>query len=359
MKGRNKRFHAVSLALAISVLIMSGGVAPRAQSPVPVRAVLVNYWQPGAPEDHLPGERNLWFEQGVFSEELPFPLADRDLGYDPARRILLLTTGPGDLKAATAVMALGLDPRFDLSRAYFVLNGIAGGDPRHVSLGSVVISRYVIDGDLAYYIDPREAPWCFGSGFIPLFGGRPFEYPPPDNGELFRLDASLADFAFRAAAGTVLEESPELVKKRALYRDYPAALEKPRIRQGENISANRFWHGRLATVWARHWMQYFTEGDGIFMASGMEDAGVLRALQRLGAAGLVDSSRVVVMRSISNFTMQWRGASAYQSLMSEGNDEYTAVVPAVRNLFAAVRAVLDGILHLPEDPVPATAGPVR
>ena len=43
----------------------------------------------------------------------------------------------GTAKAAGSVMALGLDPRFDLRRTYFVIAGIAGADPSQASIGSV------------------------------------------------------------------------------------------------------------------------------------------------------------------------------------------------------------------------------
>ena len=46
-------------------------------------------------------------------------------------------------------MALGADPRFDLSKAYWLVAGIGGGDPADVSLGSAVWADHVLDGDIA------------------------------------------------------------------------------------------------------------------------------------------------------------------------------------------------------------------
>src|SRR5258707_1238079 len=74
------------------------------------------------------------------------------------RRVLLICTGGGITNASTSIMALGQDPRFDLSKAYWLIAGIAGGDPLDVSLGTAAWSRHVVDGDLLYEIDAREMP---------------------------------------------------------------------------------------------------------------------------------------------------------------------------------------------------------
>ena len=67
-------------------------------------------------------------------------------------------------------MALGLDDRFDLSRAYWLVAGIAGIDPEDASIGSVVWSSVLVDGDLGYEIDSREMP---ESGALGIFRLRP------------------------------------------------------------------------------------------------------------------------------------------------------------------------------------------
>src|SRR6202140_1729715 len=39
-------------------------------------------------------------------------------------------------RAAASIMALGMDPRFDLSKAYWLVAGIAGVNPNEASIGS-------------------------------------------------------------------------------------------------------------------------------------------------------------------------------------------------------------------------------
>ena len=57
---------------------------------------------------------------------LPFPQGYRDLRYNPAKGVLGIVTGVGTARAAASIMALGMDPRFDFSRAYWLVAGIAG-----------------------------------------------------------------------------------------------------------------------------------------------------------------------------------------------------------------------------------------
>ena len=113
--------------------------------------------------------------------------------------VLGLLTGVGTAKAAASVMALGLDPRFDLSHAYWLVAGIGGGDPADVSLGSAVWAEHVIDGDLAYEIDARDIPEDWPTGYVPLRKNLPYEQPlkPELEGELYTLNPQLVDWAYR------------------------------------------------------------------------------------------------------------------------------------------------------------------
>lgn len=48
--------------------------------------------------------------------------------------------------------------RFDLSKTYLLIAGVAGVDPACGTLGSAHWARYAIDGGLHNEIDAREAP---------------------------------------------------------------------------------------------------------------------------------------------------------------------------------------------------------
>src|SRR6266853_1630089 len=125
-----------------------------AGKPIPIKVVIVAMFERGEDTGDTPGEYQLWVEREHLDQIIPLPA-----GYHHVRLnkdgVLGILTGVGTAKAAASVMALGMDPRFDLSKAYWLVAGIGGGDPADVSLGSAVWADHVIDGDISYEIDAR------------------------------------------------------------------------------------------------------------------------------------------------------------------------------------------------------------
>src|ERR1700688_4166909 len=97
--------------------------------------------------------------------------------------VLGVLTGVGTGRAASTIMALGLDPRFDLTKAYWLVAGIAGIDPADASLGSAAWAEWVVDGDLAHEIDAREIPAGWKTGYVPLRKSVPYEQARETGGE--------------------------------------------------------------------------------------------------------------------------------------------------------------------------------
>jgi purine nucleoside permease len=105
-------------------------------------------FEAGADTGDRPGELQYWVERNHLDKILPFPQAYHDLRMN-RDGVLAVLTGMGTAKAAGSIMALGLDPRFDLRKAYWIVAGIAGVDPADASLGSAAWAEWVVDGDLA------------------------------------------------------------------------------------------------------------------------------------------------------------------------------------------------------------------
>ena len=118
---------------------------------------------------------------------------------------------------------------------------------------------------------------------------------------------------------------------RELYKGYPAATMKPHVLIGDQLAAATYWHGELLTEWANDWVDYWSEGQGNFVTSAMEEMGVYHALDRLHKAKKVDINRLLVLRTASNFSMQYPGISAYQSLSGEKltGKGYSAYIPSL------------------------------
>src|SRR5271156_4240474 len=298
-------------------------------APIEVKVVVVTMFERGEDTGDAPGEFQLWVEREHLDQILPLPSGYRHVRLNKDG-VLGMVTGVGTAKAAASIMALGLDSRFDLSKAYWIVAGIGGGDPADVSVGSAVWADHVVDGDLAFEIDARQIPEGWPTGYVPLRKGTPYE-PPADNlyGETYTLNPELVGWAFRLTQDLPLADSDSLRKSRARFAGFPNALKPPFVTRGDTLSASTFWHGSKFDEWANAWTRYYTGGKGNFMTAGMEDTGTMQALTFLSAAGRMDLQRVLVLRAVSNFDREPPGTSAVESLQEMVSGNYSAYLQSL------------------------------
>jgi purine nucleoside permease/inosine-uridine nucleoside N-ribohydrolase len=336
----------VALGLAAGLCLLLA-LSPPVRAVEEVRVVVVSMFENGAPRGDEPGELQLWLERNAGLSTLHFPLGEYPL-YLSDQGVLYLCVGGGIPNATASIMALGLDDRFDLSHAYWLVAGIAGGDPQDLSLGSAAWAKHVVDGDLVYEIDAREMPADWPYGFIPLGARAPAE-GPQDVTEGWTLDtihfplnAALADWAWQLTRDTNLTDTAAMAAFRARFAEQPAARRPPFVTRGDTLSASTYWHGELLNRWANDWLRAYAGLDAQFMTSNMEDSGTLTALHRLARTGRVDAQRILVLRTVSNYTMPPAGRSAAWSTTAEYPDGgYGALDTAQRVGQRVVDALVD------------------
>ena len=323
------------LAAAAALLSMVACVAA-AGKPLEIKVVVVSFFERGADTGDAPGEYQFWVEREKLDQILPFPAGNRDIRVN-RDGVLGICAGVGTARAAASIMALGLDPRFDLRKAYWVVAGIAGGDPADVTLGSAAWAEWVVDGDLAHEIDGREIPADWPTGIIPLRRIKPYETPrrEQNEGEFYHLNPRLVDWAYQLSKDVALDDSDKLNDRRQRFTGYPAAQGKAQVVRGDTLSASTFWHGKLMNQWANDWVRYYTDGKGNYVTTAMEDTGVLQSLTWLNKAGKVERERVLVLRGVSNFDMQPPGVTASESLAGEKIGMYAAYTQSLENIYRA------------------------
>jgi len=306
---------------AFSALAATSGAAQAA--PLEVRVVVVTTFELGADTGDAPGEFQTWVERLPLSETIAFPQGYRRLRYNAARHVLGIVTGEGAEHGAASIMALGLDSRFDLSRAYWVVAGIAGVDPSAGSVGSAAWARYVVNGDLAYEVDGRDLPPEWKTGLVPLERTRPYARPAPPANSLdgiaaYSLNAALANWAYRRTRAIPLADDPAL---RAIRSGYPERLTQahrpPFVFEGDDLAGDRFWLGGHMNAWAERWVPYWTNLGGTFAMSDEEDAGIMQALTFLAQTRRADLKRVLSLRTASDFTVPRRGQTLPQLIASD------------------------------------------
>lgn len=328
--------------------VICSTIVPAQPRPIPVKVVVLAMFEQGADTGDKPGELQYWVERDHLDRVYPLPAGYHAVRMNGEGEMAVLT-GPGTAHAASTVMAVGLDPRFDFSHAYWIVAGIAGGCPDRVSLGSAVWARWILDGDLAYEIDAREIPSDWSTGYLPLGKAKPFEPPAePRPGQIYALNAGLAQWAYNLTRTTPLDDSDELKRIRAGF-DAASAQKPPFVALGDEVSSSTYWHGKLMDAWASEWMRYFTGGKGEFATTAMEDTGTLQSLEFLANAGRVDSSRILVLRAVSNFDRQPRDLTAAQSLARQRIGAYAAYLPSLEAAYRVGHTVVNEFLtHWPQ-----------
>jgi len=315
-----------------------------AAKPIAIKVVVVTMFEIGKDTGDQPGEFQLWYERGKLTQRLPFA-HHHDLFLNPTTGVLGMVTGEGTMNSATAVMELGMDPRFDLSHSYWLVAGISGVDPADASIGSAAWAEYLVDGDLAHEIDPREMPADWPTGYFARGTKKPYDPKKPEpTGEMFRLNAGLTEWAYQLTRNVVLDDSESLKTTRARFTGFPNAQKPPFVLKGDNLAAMTFWHGAILNEWANRWVSYWTDGKGTFVTSAMEDTGTFQALTYLHPTHKVDKNRVMVLRTASNYTMPPPGMTAAEHLLKE-NDGYSGLDASVEAAYRVGSVVVEEIVN--------------
>lgn len=238
-------------------------------------------------------------------------------------------------------------PRFDLRETYFLIAAIAGINPHEATITSVTFAPYVVTLDTQYAASALEIPNNYSSGWLPLRSELPdttdpAAYPTLIFGwEAFELNAKLMRRAMAAARKAKLEDTPATKVYRALY-DYAPANEPPGIVSCVSGASNAYWAGHAYGEAFQNYTRLMTNGSGTYCATNTEDSGIHEALVRGHVAGKLDYSRVINMRTASNFDRPPPGVGALSQLLyrNQGGHE-----PALKNIYLAgievVRDVVD------------------
>ena len=169
---------------SVLLIAMLGPATPASGAdpgPIPVRVVVVTTFELGDDTGDKPGEFQAWAANLPLPIVIHFPQGYHHLRYNPDLGVLGIVTGQGKSHAAASIMGLGMDPRFDLTHAYWIVAAIAGVDPKKASVASAAWANYVVDGDLAYEIDAREIPYGppWSTGYVPFGDSTPYALPYP------------------------------------------------------------------------------------------------------------------------------------------------------------------------------------
>lgn len=216
------------------------------------------------------------------------------------------TTGEGEINAAASVNALGLSPIFDFSKTYFLISGIAGGEPQHTTIGSVTFAKYAVQVALEYQVSYQEfittnPNWT--SGYWAYGTDNPWTYPGNVYGtEVFEVNEKLRDRAVELAETVDLNNGTSGNAKFREEYDFEAARSLPSVVKCDVLTSDNYFTGNVLGDYFSFYASLMSNGSAVYCSTAQEDNASLEAFTRLDKYGLVDFNRVVVMRTISDLT---------------------------------------------------------
>ncbi|MCJ1224807.1 hypothetical protein MMC12_001452 [Toensbergia leucococca] len=241
--------------------------------------------------------------------------------------------------------AVTFSPLFDFTHTYFMIAGIAGVNPEVATLGSVTFARYAVQVALQYEFDAREIPANFTTGYVPQGSTFPSEYPQSIYGtEVFEVNDALRQLAVGFAKTATLNDSTAAMAYRANYAStvaYTAGSEAPSVVACDVATSDVYFSGTLLSNAFGNTTRLYTNGSGVYCTTAQEDNATLEALLRGAINNLTDFSRIIIMRTASDFDRPYAGEADTTNLFYADQGGFE---PAIENIYLAGIKVVEGIL---------------
>ncbi|KAH9922651.1 purine nucleoside permease-domain-containing protein [Fomitopsis serialis] len=317
--------------------------APTSSSPFSPKAFIISMFSPEAGAWYgIPDFNVLAVNITVPGLSMLFP----DVHCTGDGQICQLTTGEGEINAATTIASLVASPYFNLTQTYFMIAGIGGVSPELATLGSVTLARFAVQVALQYEFDAREIPANFSTGYVPFGTKAPGQYPTSIYGtEVFELNEALRNKAIELASTAQLNDTQAAAAYRANYASdpaYAAGASGPTIVPCDVATSDNYYSGNLLAEAFDNTTTLLTNGTGLYCSSAQEDNASLEAFLRAAIYGFVDFSRIIVMRTGSDFDRQYPGETATQHLLY---DHQNGHIPSIANIYLAGVKIVEGIVN--------------
>ena len=205
---------ALTLALGLGLATASAATPPSGMR-LPVKVVIVTTFEIGADTGDMAGEFQPWVEGWPLKHEIAIPGVRHVARYSDDGVLAIVSDMRG--RARESVAALILSDQFDLTKAYWIVSGIAGVDPAAASVGSAAWARYVVDADPIYELDERDTPADWPYGLYANDADRPNVKGKAEGSSamVWALDKGLVDWAYGLTRDVKLPDSPGLQALRA------------------------------------------------------------------------------------------------------------------------------------------------
>jgi purine nucleoside permease len=192
--------------------------------------------------------------------------------------------GMGKVASSASMQAILLNQKFDFSKSYFILSGVAGTPPSKGTIGDVTWGSWLIDYDLGHRWSPEE-----GKPGAPTFMPR----KGYEKIRRYQLNPLLVEWCMALTTNVNLIDSTAAQAYRMRYPQ-DAAKRLPKVLKGTHMTGDTFFHGPGLSKQA----QYITElyGADDYISTEMEAAAITQVISR----GF-GTQRIMSLRGSVNF----------------------------------------------------------
>lgn len=329
--SRRARWVALSAVVAFAAGCASTPQPPVAE-PVKVKVFVGTMFEIGKNTGDRAGEFQHWYERYWKSATpVTVPGALQPV-YCNADGVCGSVLGMGKVNSSSSMQAILTSPKFDFSKAYYVISGVAGTPPSRGTIGEVSWATWLVDYDLGHRWAPEENK----SGeptFMPRKGYEEYRR--------FKLNPELVAWAMKLSADTPLKDSDSAKAYRLRYPQ-AAARRAPFVGTGTHMTGDTFFHGPGMSNQAQYIAKLYGADD--YVITEMEAAAITLVIKRQHG-----TDRVMSLRGAVNFDQGNPRETTLQHLDPAPGETAGGFAETVENIERVGSRVVDHIVvHWPQ-----------
>jgi purine nucleoside permease len=299
----------------------------RVAEPVKVKVFVAAMFEIGQNTGDRAGEFQHWYER-YWKDATPVtvPGALQPV-YCNADGVCGAVLGMGKVNSSSSMQAILTSPRFDFSKAYYVISGVAGTPPSRGTIGEVNWATWLVDYDLGHRWSPEENK-AGEPTFMPRKGYEEYRR--------FQLNPALVAWAMKLSADTPLKDSDSAKAYRLRYPQ-AAARRAPFVGTGTHMTGDTFFHGPGMSNQAQYIARLYGADD--YVITEMEAAAITLVIKRQHG-----TDRVMSLRGAVNFDQGNPRETTLQHLDPAPGETAGGFAETVQNIELVGSRVVDHIV---------------
>ncbi|SQI40925.1 5'-methylthioadenosine/S-adenosylhomocysteine nucleosidase [Leminorella richardii] len=274
-----------SVSTLVFLPLLASGQALANEAPINVKVFIGAMFEIGQNTGDKAGEFQNWYEK-YFKDSKPItvkgaasPVFCNDDG------VCGSVLGMGKVASSSSMQAILLNPQLDMSKAYYIISGVAGTPPSRGTIGDVSWASWAVDYDLGHRWAPEEGLHD-GQTFMPRKGY--------ENIRRYQFNPILVSWAMKVTGNTKLEDSEGAQKYRQRYPD-ANARRAPKVLTGTHMTGDTFFHGPGMSKEAQYIAKLYGADD--YLMTEMEIAAITQVIAKTEGS----TQRILSLRGAVNF----------------------------------------------------------